>query len=121
MAAPAWRAMHAGDLPDVERISAIVHPRYPERDEVPAERLRLFPAGCLIATYNTMTVGYAIAHPGKIGQPPPLDTLLGTLPPDADASISTTSRCCLRHVVFVSERLLSQRCSTSRASTDWRV
>lgn len=84
MAAPAWRAMHAGDLPDVERISAIVHPRYPERDEVPAERLRLFPAGCLIATYNTMTVGYAIAHPGKIGQPPPLDTLLGTLPPDAD-------------------------------------
>lgn len=76
--------MHAGDLPDVERISTIVHPNYPERDEVPVERLRLFPAGCLIVPRNGATIGYAIAHPGLIGQPPPLDTLLGVLPVDAD-------------------------------------
>jgi GNAT superfamily N-acetyltransferase len=84
MAGPAWRAMRAGDLPDVERISAIVHPGYPERDEVPAERLRLFPEGCLIARPAWAPVGYAIAHPGVLGRPPPLDTLLGALPRDAD-------------------------------------
>jgi len=76
--------MHAGDLPDVERISTIVHPLYPERDEVPVERLRLFPAGCLIAPRGGSTIGYAIAHPGLIGRPPPLDTLLGALPVGAD-------------------------------------
>lgn len=84
MAAPAWRSMRAGDLPDVERIGAIVHPRYPERAAVPAERLRLFPAGCRIAPHGEAAVGYAIAHPGIIGQPAPLDTLLGALPDGAD-------------------------------------
>jgi len=76
--------MRASDLPDVERISAIVHPGYPERAAVPAERLRLFPAGCLIASRAGVTIGYAIAHPGIIGRPPPLDTLLGALPDGAD-------------------------------------
>lgn len=76
--------MRAEDLPDVERISAIVHPNYPERDEVPVERLRLFPAGCLIASVQGATVGYTVSHPGVVGRPPALDTLLGTLPTDAD-------------------------------------
>jgi GNAT superfamily N-acetyltransferase len=76
--------MHAGDLADVDHIGTIVHSRYPEREEVPAERLRLFPAGCLIATRDGKTIGYAIAHPGVTGRPPALDTLLGTLPADAD-------------------------------------
>lgn len=84
MAAPTWRPMLDGDLPDVERISAIVHPGYPEREAVPAERLRLFPAGCLIAPRGGMAIGYAIAHPGMIGRPPPLDTLLSALPDGAD-------------------------------------
>lgn len=84
MVASAWRPIRAEDLPDVDRIGSIVHPRYPERAEVPAERLRLFPAGCLIASVDGATVGYAISHPGVIGRPPPLDTLLGALPPDAD-------------------------------------
>ena len=76
--------MRVGDLPDVERIGAIVHPSYPERAAVPAERLRLFPAGCLIALLGGTAVGYAIAHPGIIGQPPALDSLLGALPGGAD-------------------------------------
>jgi GNAT superfamily N-acetyltransferase len=84
MVEPAWRPMHAGDLPDIERISEIVHPLYPEREAVPVERLRLFPAGCLIAARDGTTIGYAIAHPGLVGQPPALDTLLGTLPGHAD-------------------------------------
>lgn len=76
--------MRAGDLPGVERISATVHPNYPEREEVPAERLRLFPAGCLIATLGDVIAGYAVAHPGLIGAPPPLDILLGALPTHPD-------------------------------------
>lgn len=84
MAVPAWRPMRAGDLPDVERISAIVHPRFPEREEVPVERLHLFPDGCLVAIGDGAPVGYAIAHPGVVGHPPALDTLLGALPGDAD-------------------------------------
>jgi GNAT superfamily N-acetyltransferase len=76
--------MRAGDLPDVERISAIVHPAYPEGEAVPIERLRLFPAGCLIASRGGTAIGYAIAHPGTVGQPPALDTLLGALPERAD-------------------------------------
>ncbi len=84
MAVPAWRPMRAGDLPDVERISAIVHPGYPESEAVPVERLRLFPAGCLIASRGGMAIGYAIAHPGVIGRPPPLDTMLGALPDNAN-------------------------------------
>ena len=84
MAVPAWRPMHAGDLPDVERISEIVHPLYPEREAVPVERLRLFPAGCLIAARNGTAIGYAIAHPAVVGHPPALDTLLGALPGHAD-------------------------------------
>ena len=74
----------AGDLRDVERISGIVHPLYPEREAVPVERLRLFPAGCLIAARDGVTIGYAIAHPGIVGRPPVLDTLLGALPDRPD-------------------------------------
>ena len=44
-----WRPMRAANLAAVERIAEIVHPAYPESEEVPAERLTLFPAGCLIA------------------------------------------------------------------------
>jgi GNAT superfamily N-acetyltransferase len=84
MATPAWRPMRAGDLPDVDRIAAIVHPGYSEREVVPAERLRLFPAGCLIAPRGETVIGYAIAHPGIVGQPPALDSLLGALPDGAD-------------------------------------
>jgi GNAT superfamily N-acetyltransferase len=49
---------------------------------VPAERLALFPAGCLIAEGAPGEVlGYAVSHPGR---PPALDSRLGELPSDAD-------------------------------------
>ena len=72
--------MTVADLPEVIRIGDIVHPAYPETDAVFAERLMMFPEGCLIASG-----GYVIAHPIRAGQPPKLDTLLGKLPYDADA------------------------------------
>jgi GNAT superfamily N-acetyltransferase len=80
-----WRPMSVADLAAVEHVAAIVHPAYPESEEVPAERLILFPAGCLIAERAPDAVlGYAVSHPGRLGRPPALDSRLGELPPDAD-------------------------------------
>ena len=78
--APRWRPMAPADLPAVAQIAGQVHAAYPERPEVPAERLRLFPAGCAVAAGEGAILGYAIAHPWTLGPPPALDTLLGCLP-----------------------------------------
>jgi len=62
-----------------------IHRDHPERPEVFAERLRLFPDGCRVAVGGVdEAVGYAIAHPGVVGMPPDLDTLLVTLPKAPD-------------------------------------
>jgi GNAT superfamily N-acetyltransferase len=80
-----WRPMVVADLPVVERVAEVVHPGYPESGAVPAERLSLFPAGCLIAENGQGAVlGYAVSHPGQLGRPPALDSLLGRISPDAD-------------------------------------
>ena len=69
----------------MERVAKIVHPSYPESEEVPAERLALFPAGCLIAEgVQGALLGYAVSHPGRLGRPPALDSQLGELPSGAD-------------------------------------
>lgn len=74
-----WRELTAIDVEALLRIAAQIHPGLPESAEVFAERINLFPQGCL-ALVNTKTgilVGYAISHPIKYRQPPALDTLLG--------------------------------------------
>jgi GNAT superfamily N-acetyltransferase len=77
--------MTAADLESVGRIADVVHPLYPESEEVPAERLSLFPAGCLIARdARGEVLGYAVSHPGRLGRPPALDSRLGQIPADAD-------------------------------------
>jgi GNAT superfamily N-acetyltransferase len=81
----AWRAMQESDLPAVTAIAAEVHPDYPESPAVFAERLRLFAQGCLVAVdVNGTALGYAIAHPAVLGQPPALDSLLHDLSSQAD-------------------------------------
>jgi GNAT superfamily N-acetyltransferase len=74
-----WRPMTGADLRDVERIADAVHADLPESAAVLAERLTLFPPGCWVTSG-----GYLIAHPARFGAPPPLDTLLGRLSPEAD-------------------------------------
>ncbi len=76
----AWRQMTSDDLAEVDRIAGLVHADLPESMAVLEERLALFPQGCLMTEG-----GYILAHPVRFGAPPPLDTLLGSLPPDADA------------------------------------
>jgi GNAT superfamily N-acetyltransferase len=71
--------MRSADLPTVQRIGETVHAEFPEDDAVFAERLALFPAGCLVTDG-----GYAIAHPIRLGEPPALGAMLGTLPDRAD-------------------------------------
>lgn len=77
--------MTAGDLAAVGRIAAVVHPLFPEDDAVFAERLALAPAGCLVLEDAAGPAGYAIGHPWRARDFPPLDTLLGALPADAEA------------------------------------
>ena len=80
---PAWRKAASADLPAIDRIARAVHPLLPERPEVFAEKLQLFPAGCLVAWQGAEATGYALSHPWAPGAAPPLDRLLGKLPPEA--------------------------------------
>ena len=81
---PVWRPMTVADLPTVVAIAKAVHLAHPERDAIPAERLALFPDGCLVAVADGIVAGYAVAHPWRSGAVPALDTLLGAIPADAD-------------------------------------
>lgn len=78
-----WRPLQAGDLAAVFALAERVHPDHPERPEVFAERLALFPAGCLALDQGGALAGYALAHPWA-GAPPKLDALLGAIPPRPD-------------------------------------
>jgi ribosomal protein S18 acetylase RimI-like enzyme len=75
-----WRPMRPADLGCVAAIAATVHPAYPEKTEIFAERLRLYPPGCLILEADRSPRGYAISHPWHAGGPPKLDRCLGQIP-----------------------------------------
>lgn len=77
-----WRPMRTADLPGVMALAAVVHPGFPEREAVFAERLRLFPDGCCVHG-GTEFDGYLVSHPWRAADPPALDTMLGQLPATA--------------------------------------
>src|ERR1700744_4826373 len=79
-----WRRMAGADLVSVERIGDLVHPTYPEDATVVAERLQLYPAGCLVLECRSVTQGYAVSHPWLFGRPPALNTQLQGLPARPD-------------------------------------
>ena len=80
-----WRKMTTSDIHAVIRVAEKIHPDLPESESVFAERLRLFPDGCwVLADDRGEMHGYAISHPIRHQQPPPLDSLLGEIAPDAD-------------------------------------
>jgi GNAT superfamily N-acetyltransferase len=77
--------MLPADVAAAHALSEIIHPGYPERPEVFAERLHLYPEGCLVLTSGEGAMkGYALTHPYVKDTAPPLDTLLGRLPDDCD-------------------------------------
>jgi GNAT superfamily N-acetyltransferase len=79
-----WRPATSGDLPNIVAIAAQVHPDLPERSAVLDEKRALFPQGCFCLDHYGRMVGYALSHPWRIHDAPPLDSFLGALPIDAD-------------------------------------
>lgn len=73
--------MSISDLPLVNKLAARIHPDYPEDDAVFAERLRLYPEGCRVLEGERGLVAYVVSHPWRHLEPPPLNALLGALPP----------------------------------------
>lgn len=84
MSKPHWRPAYATELPAISAIAARIHPDLPERPEVFAEKMRLYPNGCLVLAADDEIVGYGISHPWMQQQIPPLDGFLEKLPDDAD-------------------------------------
>ncbi len=68
------------DLPHVAIVAARVHAAYPEDAAVFAERLRLYPAGCLVCESGGRLAGYVLSHPWADRAAPALNSLLGALP-----------------------------------------
>ena len=77
---PRWRPMSPADLPAALAVADIVHPRYPEDPAIFAERLALYPPGCLVLMQGEDRIGYIVSHPWSYGEPPALNSLLGVLP-----------------------------------------
>lgn len=75
-----WRAMTPDDLEAVHALGERVHPGYPERIEVFAERLRLYAPGCRVLEAGGAMAGYVISHPWHPMTPPKLDSLLVMMP-----------------------------------------
>jgi GNAT superfamily N-acetyltransferase len=84
MSKPHWRAARASDLPAISAIAARIHPGLPERPDVFAEKMRLYPEGCRVLVTNEEIVGYGLAHPWMQHRVPSLDGFLERLPDDAD-------------------------------------
>jgi hypothetical protein len=77
---PHWRLMEASDLASVSAVAAEVHPDFPEDDAVFLNRLLLHKQGAYVLENGATTFGYAITHPWKSFDIPPLNTVLVALP-----------------------------------------
>ncbi|MGE3986698.1 GNAT family N-acetyltransferase [Pseudorhodoplanes sp.] len=81
-----WRPMMMADLPEIDDLSARIHPDFPERPEILAEKFSLFPGGCfVIGEAEARIQGYCFSHCWTFGPPPALDTRLGALPQQPSA------------------------------------
>jgi len=77
--------MRADDIAAVGWLSDAIHdPAYSEAPAIYAERMALYPEGCHVFERQGAIEGYLISHPWRRRHPPALDSLLGTIPADAD-------------------------------------
>jgi len=79
-----WRRMAAADLEAVNALANIFHVTHFEDEQIFAERLLLYPAGCHVLDNDGGLAGYAVTHPWMFGEPPSLNSLLQALPPRPD-------------------------------------
>jgi GNAT superfamily N-acetyltransferase len=82
--APIWQPFTTDALAAAEAIAEVIHPDMPERSEVFAEKIALAPATARVAVADGRIVGYAIAHPWRLGAIPKLDRFLERLPEAPD-------------------------------------
>jgi len=78
-----WRPMTSRDLDAVQTVADRVHRDHPEEREVFVERLRLYGQGCHVLAEDGEVLGYALTHPWRFAEPPPLNSRLGDIPRDA--------------------------------------
>ncbi|MBF9195261.1 GNAT family N-acetyltransferase [Microvirga sp. BT290] len=78
-----WRPMTALDLNQVQSLADAIHVSHPEDPEVLAERQHLYPEGCFMLVEDERAIGYALTHPWRFAEPPPLNRLLGAVPSPA--------------------------------------
>jgi len=71
------------DLTQVQALADAIHVSHPEDPEVLAERQRLYPQGCFVLIEDGRTIGYALTHPWRFAEPPPLNRLLDAIPSPA--------------------------------------
>ena len=81
---PVWRLATATDIQAITGVAEVVHPTFPERREVFAEKLTLFPSGCFVLVRYEEVVGYGFSHTWMLNSIPPLDSFLKTTPGVAD-------------------------------------
>ncbi|KAF2741135.1 hypothetical protein EJ04DRAFT_481535 [Polyplosphaeria fusca] len=81
-----WRPMPLDRVKDLVRVADKIHPDLPESAEVFAERVKLFPDGCLglFTSDSDHLCGYIVSHPIQRRHPPALDALLGQIAPGVD-------------------------------------
>lgn len=82
----AWRELSINNIGSLVRVADKIHPDLPESDQVFAERVKIFPEGCLalVDTESGELCGYVISHPIRRREPPALNSLLGEIASDAD-------------------------------------
>lgn len=81
-----WHRLSVDNIKSLACVADQIHPGLPESEEVFAERIKLFPEGCLGLLEDNCDelYGYVISHPIKRLQPPALNSMLGELASDAD-------------------------------------
>ncbi len=79
-----WRGMTGFDLKEVERVANAVHPGYFESVDVLAERHALYHDGAYVLEIGERISGYVLSHPWRFGDAPALNSLVGSLPANAD-------------------------------------
>lgn len=80
----ALRQVTEADLTEIETLALATHPELMEQREVFAEKLELFPEGCLVLVRNGRVAGYGFSHPWLLNQIPPLNEFLLQLPAAPD-------------------------------------
>lgn len=79
-----WRPATEADVSEIDRIAKIIHPDLPEHIDTFAEKIALSPATCFVVDDGGSIRGYAIAFPWLSNDIPKLNSLLGSLPANAN-------------------------------------